>query len=332
MSYPPAKRQRSNTSRESANGTPQTAPPSLRHSHLAAGLSLYPSPGYENGGYPLQAAARQQISYNPYSPSAVTTPTGGYGGPYQTSTTGYGPGPYSPQQQANNFAAQYAAQSPPNGHMTYHNTNFQQQPRPNPATTTMQHQHQPTLADYAESYTPQPTAHAPPYHPNTNSYPDATVLNSHFSPAQMSSPAPIPSPAHLPTPAPQNGYRHTPEEEFGEMDEEEDAQGEMADESTEVRGCRSRQERGKMEYKVANICPRRRSTQTPNRREFLHLRLCLHRRSSLRAKADKRIIDARARRAAAIRNHANPACVASMGLAVLRLARAVTRAATSSPT
>lgn len=52
------------------------------------------------------------------------------------------------------------------------------------------------------------------------------------------------SPAHLPTPAPQNGNRHTPEDEMQGMDEEEeeeeeeedeeDAQGEMADESTEV--------------------------------------------------------------------------------------------------
>ncbi|XXG98824.1 hypothetical protein Hte_005154 [Hypoxylon texense] len=59
MSYPPAKRQLSNTSRESANGTPQTAPPSLRYSHIGQGLNLYPSPAYENGGYSLQPAARQ---------------------------------------------------------------------------------------------------------------------------------------------------------------------------------------------------------------------------------------------------------------------------------
>ncbi|KAI4862415.1 hypothetical protein F4820DRAFT_23920 [Hypoxylon rubiginosum] len=234
MSYPPAKRQRSNTSRESANGTPQTVPPSLRHSHISQGLSLYPSPGYENGGYSLQPTARQTVNYNPYSPGAVTTPTGGYGGPYHTSAAGYGTGPYSPQQQANSFATQYAAQSPSNGHMAYHNTNFHQQPRPNPATSTIQHQHQHALAEYAESYNPQPTAHAAPYHANTNSYPDASVLNSHFSPAPLSSPAPIPSPVHLPTPAPQNGNRHTPEDELREDDEEEDAQGETADESTEV--------------------------------------------------------------------------------------------------
>ncbi|KAI1401997.1 hypothetical protein F4819DRAFT_304957 [Hypoxylon fuscum] len=264
MSYPPAKRQRSNTSRESVNNTPQTAPPGLRHSHshLNQTLSLYPSPGYENGGYPLQA--RQSVSYNPYSPGAVTTPTGGYGGAYQASPTGYGAGPYSPQQQANNFAAQYS-QPPSNGHMAYHATNYSPQPRNNQPTPTLQQHAQHPMSQYGEPYTTQATTHATSYHASPNSYPDASVLNSHFSPAPLPSPAPMHSPAHLPTPAPQNGNRHTPEDEMQGMDEEEeeeeeeedeeDAQGEMADESTEQMYTNTEPPRTSMSTSVPTSVP-----------------------------------------------------------------------------
>ncbi|KAI1087474.1 hypothetical protein F5B19DRAFT_475399 [Rostrohypoxylon terebratum] len=129
MSYPPAKRQRSNTSRESANGTPQTVPPALRHHQVNPvnpvnpGLSLYSPTGYENGGYAIQPTARQTVTYNPYSPSPVTNPANGYAGTYQTSSAAYGTGSYSPQPQANAFAAHYS-QAPPNGHITSHHTHY----------------------------------------------------------------------------------------------------------------------------------------------------------------------------------------------------------------
>ncbi|KAI1374733.1 hypothetical protein F4677DRAFT_153820 [Hypoxylon crocopeplum] len=284
MSYPPAKRQRSNTSRESANTTAQTTAPALRHAQVGQGLNLYSPTGYENGGYPLQHAARPPVTYNPYSSNAVTNPTGGYGGAYPASTTGYGAGPYSPQQQSNGFAAHYS-QPPSNGHMpshathyaqagingirngsftetqaqaqaqvqtqtqtqtllqaqsspgtngtyspisTNHHTNYNQQPPRNAPPPIQQHpQHH--LSQYAESYTPQPAAHAASYHASTNSYSDTSTLNSHFSPAALPSPAPLPPPA----PRNGNGNGHTPDEDMHDNDDE-DAQGETADESTEV--------------------------------------------------------------------------------------------------
>ncbi|OTB04102.1 hypothetical protein M426DRAFT_321199 [Hypoxylon sp. CI-4A] len=278
MSYPPAKRQRSNTSRESLNGTPQTTAPALRH-HVSQGLSLYSPTGYENGGYSLQAATRPQVSYNPYTPGPVTHATAGYGGTYQTQApSDYAAGPYGSQQQANNFAAHYS-QAPSNGHMTSHAThyaqagmntlrnggfadtqtqtqallqgqspqsgtsgtyspvptnhqitNYNQPPRTNTPTSTIQ-QH--SLPQYGEPYNPQPTPHATAYHANANSYSDPSTLNSHFSPAHIPSPAHLPSPATLPTPVHQNGHIHTPDQEMQEQDDE-DAQGETADESTEV--------------------------------------------------------------------------------------------------
>lgn len=291
MSYPPAKRQRSNTSRDSVNGNPQTAAPALRHHQVAQGLSLYSPTVYENGGYPLQPTARQPVNYNPYSPGAVTNAAGGYGGAYQASSTGYGAGPYSPQQQPNGFAAHYS-QTSSNGHMTPHATHYAQagvngirngsfaetqaqvqaqaqaqtqtllqgqspqtaaggtyspiptnphvagygqQPRTNTPTTMPQHpQH--ALSQYGEPYTSQPAAHATSYHASANSYSDpSSTLNSHFSPAHLHSPAHLASPAPLPTPTPQNGNGHTPDEDMSDSDDEEDAQGETADESTEVR-------------------------------------------------------------------------------------------------
>ncbi|KAI0133306.1 hypothetical protein F4776DRAFT_624989 [Hypoxylon sp. NC0597] len=281
MSYPPAKRQRSNTSRDTVNGNPQTAPPALRHHPVSQGLGLYS--GYENGGYSLQPAARQTVSYNPYSPGAVTNSTGGYGGTYQASSTGYGAGPYSPQQQANTFAAHYS-QAPPNGHMAshathytqagvngirngnfadtqaqtqtqtllqgqspqpgaggtyspvptnHHVTTYNQQPRNNAPTSTIPQHPQHALSHFGEPYTTQPSAHAASYHTNTNSYSDPSSLNTHFSPAHLPSPAHLHSPAPLSTPMTHNGNGHTPED-LQDDDDEEDAQGEMADESTEV--------------------------------------------------------------------------------------------------
>ncbi|KAI1471004.1 uncharacterized protein F4812DRAFT_162379 [Daldinia caldariorum] len=280
MSYPPAKRQRSNTSRDSVNGNPQTTAPALRHHQISPGISLYSPTGYENGGYSLQPTARQTVAYNPYSSGAVTNSAGGYGGAYQASSAGYGAGPYSPQQQANTFVAHYS-QPPTNGHMTshathfngirngafaetqaqaqaqaqtqtllqgqspqtatggtyspvptnHHITNYNQQQRTNPSASTIP-QH---LSQYGEPYTSQPTAHATSYHASTNSYSDASTLNSHFSPAHLQSPAHLASPAPLSTSATQNGNGHTPEDLMQEDDdEEEDAQGEMADESTDV--------------------------------------------------------------------------------------------------
>lgn len=284
MSYPPAKRQRSNTSRESANGTPQTAAPALRHHQVNPGLSLYSPTGYDNGGYSIQPTARQAVAYNPYSPGPVTNPANGYAGTYQTSSAAYGAGPYSPQHQANTFAAHYS-QAPPNGHMAPHHTHYtpgvnairngtfaetpsqtqtqtllhSQSPQPGtggtyspvptphhitayqhqqsrtntPTTTIPQHPH-PSLSQYGEPYATQPTAHATSYHSNANSYSDPSPMNTHFSPA-----AHLPSPAHLHSPAPlatsmhQNGNSHTPED-MQDDDEDEDALGEMADDSTEV--------------------------------------------------------------------------------------------------
>lgn len=284
MSYPPAKRQRSNTSRESANGTPQTAAPALRHHQVNPGLSLYSPTGYDNGGYSIQPTARQAVAYNPYSPGPVTNPANGYAGTYQTSSAAYGAGPYSPQHQANTFAAHYS-QAPPNGHMAPHHTHYtpgvnairngtfaetpsqtqtqtllhSQSPQPGtggtyspvptphhitayqhqqsrtntPTTTIPQHPH-PSLSQYGEPYATQPTAHATSYHSNANSYSDPSPMNTHFSPA-----AHLPSPAHLHSPAPlatsmhQNGNSHTPED-MQDDDEDEDALGEMADDSTEA--------------------------------------------------------------------------------------------------
>ncbi|KAI1214398.1 uncharacterized protein F4807DRAFT_126753 [Annulohypoxylon truncatum] len=284
MSYPPAKRQRSNTSRESANGTPQTTAPALRHHQVNPGLSIYSPTGYENGGYSLQPTARQAVTYNPYSPGPVTNSAGGYAGTYQTSSAAYSAGPYSPQQQANSFAAHYS-QAAPNGHMASHpshytqagvngirNGNFaetqaqtqtqtllqsqspqpgtggtyspvptnhhvtsyqHQQPRTNPPTSTIPQHPQHPLSQYGEPYTTQPTAHATSYHTNANSYSDPSTLNSHFSPAHLPSPAHLHSPAPLPTPIHQNGNSLTPED-MQDDDDDEDALGEAADESTEV--------------------------------------------------------------------------------------------------
>ncbi|KAI2610420.1 hypothetical protein GGR54DRAFT_375309 [Hypoxylon sp. NC1633] len=284
MAYPPAKRQRSNTSRDSANVTAQTTAPALRHAQVNQGLSLYSAAAYENGGYSLQPTAHQPVSYNPYTPNQVTNATGGYGGAYQASTAGYGAGPYSPQQQANGFAAHYPQASPTNGHMTPHATHYtqadlngmrnrsfaetqaqaqvppqtllqgqspqsgtgvayspiptnhhaaafaQQQSRtntPTPALQQQQHQ-QHALSQYADPYPPQPMPHATSYHASTGSYSDSSTLNSRFSPEPLRSPAP------LPTPAAQSENAHSPDEMMHEDSEEEDAQGEAADDSTEV--------------------------------------------------------------------------------------------------
>ncbi|KAI1389226.1 uncharacterized protein F4822DRAFT_405395 [Hypoxylon trugodes] len=287
MSYPPAKRQRSNTSRDSVNGTPQTTAPALRHHQVNQGINLYSPTGYENGGYPLQTTARQQVNYNPYSPNTVTNTTGGYGGAYQTSSTGYGSGPYSPQQQTPSFATHYS-QAPTNGHMTSHVAHYaqaamngirngtfatetqaqtqtqtllqgqspqagtggtyspiptnhvtnynqqQQQPQQpaNPPTSTLSQHPQHSLSQYGEPYPSQTVAHPTTYHASTNSYSETpSTLNSHFSPAHLPSPSHLHSPAPMSTPLTHNGNGHTPED-LQEIDD--DAQGETADESTEI--------------------------------------------------------------------------------------------------
>ncbi|KAI1438910.1 hypothetical protein GGR50DRAFT_636347 [Xylaria sp. CBS 124048] len=122
MSYLPAKRQRSNTSRESSNAIPQTSAPALRQlpNHLSANLALYPtgapSAGYSNSPYAATQSTAAPAGHHPilafasYSANPVTTHHGAYGsGGYQNnaSTTGYGAAPYSPQHQPNPYANQY---------------------------------------------------------------------------------------------------------------------------------------------------------------------------------------------------------------------------------
>ncbi|KAI1128461.1 hypothetical protein F5Y10DRAFT_240420 [Nemania abortiva] len=127
--YLPAKRQRSNTSRESSNAIPQTTAPALRQhpSHLNGSLALYPtaaSAGYSNGAYAAAAtqssaasAHHQAVTYASYSAGPVTAQHNGYGsGGYQSnaSTAAYGATPYSPQHQTHPYATQYThAQASP---------------------------------------------------------------------------------------------------------------------------------------------------------------------------------------------------------------------------
>ncbi|KAI8634241.1 hypothetical protein F5Y19DRAFT_205934 [Xylariaceae sp. FL1651] len=278
MSYLPAKRQRSNTSRESSNTIPQTTAPALRQhpSQLNGSLALYPiaaaSAGYNNGYATTQSATapsahQQTVSYASYSAGPVTTQHNGYGGGggYQNgpSTAGYGATPYSPQHQTNPYANQYAhAQpspqlSPHTGHyappglngvqnggytqthahnpqsatrMTYspvssnHQTAAaysQQPPQRNnaAAVATMQTQSQHGLSSYGESYSSHTPTHSAQYQNTPSSYPDPTVA-THYSPAP------------LPTPQSHDVSRHM-SEDLPENDEE-DAQGEPADESTEI--------------------------------------------------------------------------------------------------
>ncbi|KAI1494247.1 hypothetical protein F5X96DRAFT_617958 [Biscogniauxia mediterranea] len=260
MSFPPAKRQRSNTSRESVNSTPQTAAPALRQSQVHPSLGLYSPAGYNNAAaaaaaYATQPAAHQNITYGSYAASPVTTTQpNGYAGGYQTSSNPYGASPYSPQQPPNAYAAQYSQPQPspqlathgghyaqpamngvqngayaqahasqPAARGTYspvpasHQTASYHQPQHRGAATPIQHpQH--SIPQYGDSYgshaAPQPTS----YHTTAAHYADPTTMSTHYSPAPMS--------------VSQSGSRHISEEP--EESDEEDAQGETADESTEV--------------------------------------------------------------------------------------------------
>ncbi|KAI1098963.1 hypothetical protein F4804DRAFT_323308 [Jackrogersella minutella] len=244
MSYPPAKRHRSNTSRDSANGVSQTAAPALRHHQVNPGLNLYSPTGYDNGGYSLQPTTRQTVAYNPYSPGPVTNSAGGYTGTYQTSPAGYGPGPYSPQQQAASFAAHYS-QAPPTGHMASHATHYTQAGvngirNGNFAETQAQTQTQTLLQGQSPqpgaggTYSPVPTNHhvtsynqQPRTNPPTStiaqhqqhplsqygepytSQPTAHAASYHATANSYSDPSTLNShfsPAHLPSPA----HLHSP--------------------------------------------------------------------------------------------------------------------------
>ncbi|KAI3327804.1 hypothetical protein HD806DRAFT_335402 [Xylariaceae sp. AK1471] len=281
MSYLPAKRQRSNTSRESSNAIPQTTAPALRQhpNHLNGNLALYPtaaatSAGYSNGAYAAAtqptappSAHHHTVSYASYSAGPVTTQHNGYGsGGYQNnaSAAGYGATPYSPQHQTNPYANQYthAQQSPqlsPHaGHyappglngvqnggytqthshnpqtatrMTYSpvSTNHQtaasynqpppQQQRSNVAVAAMQSQPQHALSSYGDSYSSHTPTHSGQYQTASPSYPDPNVA-AHYSPAP------------LPTPQSHDVSRHMSEDLT--ENEDEDAQGEPADESSEI--------------------------------------------------------------------------------------------------
>ncbi|KAI0019460.1 hypothetical protein F4780DRAFT_446546 [Xylariomycetidae sp. FL0641] len=238
MDYPPAKRQRSFTSRDSATHTPQTTAPGLRQSQVVSSLgALYSPTAYHNGGYP----------YGSYAASPVTTQHNGYGGGYPTSNTAYGTSPYSPQQQPSTYATQYtqngaygqpglggiqdggyaaqahsqaAAGAPYSPVHATHQAPSYHQPQPRNHSITIQHS-QPSLSHYTDSYTSQTSAHTTPYHASPSPFTDPTV-------SQQYSPAPLPTP--------QNDTRQPSEEVATAPEiEEEDAQGEAAeDDSPEV--------------------------------------------------------------------------------------------------
>ncbi|KAH9885931.1 hypothetical protein F4778DRAFT_759702 [Xylariomycetidae sp. FL2044] len=297
MSYPPNKRQRSNTSIDHVNSTPQTQPPALRqaahhqqqqqqqqqhpqhqhqhqqrqhphqhqhqhhqHQHqVASTLGPYSPTAYTNGGtYAAQATAQQTVSYASYSPNPVAAQSNGYGGAYQGNSTVYGAAPYSPQPQLNSYTTQYT-QSQPTEHIQPHavaaaaaayshartnglhnggayaqartpsldarttyspvHANHQTTTAYQSNTPTLQHsqQLQHSLPQYSESFSSHPSPHAPSFHSSSASYAD-TVIGSQYSPA--------------PLPTPLNETRNVSEDI--QEDDSEDAQGETADESTEL--------------------------------------------------------------------------------------------------
>ncbi|KAI0484144.1 hypothetical protein GGR56DRAFT_612559 [Xylariaceae sp. FL0804] len=251
MAYPPpAKRQRSNTSRESANTTPQTSAPALRGPPppVNPGLaSLYEAGDYGNASYAATPTAHQSIAYAPYSHN-------GYPGSYHHSSAAAAAayGSYSSQQQPTAYATPYqpAQQSP---HLPSHTAHYsqptlnglqnggyspaatrpyspitadhhaaaaayQQQPQPpsHAHATHIQHS-QPSLPQYGDAYTSHTPPQAAPYQAAPAPYADPTVAQ-HYSPAPM--------------PTPQHDARHVSDGSVG--NEDEDAQGETADESSEL--------------------------------------------------------------------------------------------------
>ncbi|KAI1340050.1 hypothetical protein F5Y15DRAFT_62635 [Xylariaceae sp. FL0016] len=257
MSYLPAKRQRSNTSRESADSTPQTAAPALRqspqiHSNIAVGP--YSPTTYGNDPYAPQPS-HQNIAYGSYSASPVTLQHNGYGGGYHTSSNAYTTATYSPQQTANAYATQYAQPQPSAQYSSHagpytqtalnglHNGGFSQSPTPQPPsagpyspitsshhTTThhtanyqqtqpppIHHSQQP-IPQYRDPYASQSPPQATPYHSNHSSYSEPSMSQHQYSPA--------------PLPTPQND--NPPILEESPENDDEDAQGEIADDYCQV--------------------------------------------------------------------------------------------------
>ncbi|RYO93278.1 hypothetical protein DL766_001398 [Monosporascus sp. MC13-8B] len=255
MSFPPAKRQRSNTSRDFANNAPQTAAPGLRQ-HPQLQVQENPIPalytaaaayGNDHGGYNPQSPVRQAVDYTSAypPPNAVTTAQPkGYTTAYHpqahaTPSTGY-EGSYSPQLQTRNHdyaTAQYQQQqgySQPglNGSHTHNGYTralqtevlraYSPTPHSNPQTTGHgQAQPQNSFVQYGETYTPQPAAHLPSYRGSATPYPDPTI-NPQYSPP------PVPPPHQQ---SPPNGNGQVPEDSGG--NDSEDAMGEAADDPTE---------------------------------------------------------------------------------------------------
>ncbi|KAI0536316.1 hypothetical protein GGR58DRAFT_514714 [Xylaria digitata] len=246
--------------------------PSHLNGSLALYPTASTTTGYNNGPYAAatqpnaaSSAHHQAVTYASYSAGPVTTQQhNGYGtGGYQSSasTAGYGATPYSPQHQTNPYATQYThAQpspqlSPHAGHyaptalgtvqnggytqththnpqttarMTYspvstsHPTAAsynQSAPQRNNAAVAAMSQSQHSLPSYGDSYASHTPTHSGQYQTASPSYPDPSVA-THYSPAP------------LPTPQSHDVSRHM-SEDLAENDDE-DAQGEPADESTEM--------------------------------------------------------------------------------------------------
>ncbi|CAJ2512072.1 Uu.00g076970.m01.CDS01 [Anthostomella pinea] len=283
MSYPPSKRQRSNTSREAVHTTPQTQAPALRQAHVNQVSQINPSLGglyspgaYTNGGYAPPPSGLPTVNYGSYAANPVTSQHNGYGGGYQNSSTAaaaaaaaYGAGPYSPQQQAHAYNTTHYPQPQPSPQLPSHNGHYPQaalngvqnggyptthtpqpgtrgpyspapvppshqattyhQPQPRNPTAAIQHAQHP-ITQYGESFSSQPSSHATAYHTNATPYPEPTVNHTNTTPYTESTVNQHYSPAPLPTPQ----HDDRPMSEDPPENDDEDAQGETADESTEV--------------------------------------------------------------------------------------------------
>ena len=249
--------------------------PNHLNGNLALYQTASTSAGYSNGPYATAAtqstsappAHHQAVTYASYSAGPVTTQHNGYGsGGYQSnaSTAPYGTASYSPQHQTNPYATQYthaqanpqlsphAGQYAPSALGSIQNGAYTQTHTHNPqntarmtyspistshptaailestsqrnnaaalATIQTQQQHG-SLASYGDSYATHTPTHSGQYHSASPSYQDPGVTG-HYSPAP------------LPTPQSHDVSRQM-SEDLAENDDE-DAQGEPADESPEVR-------------------------------------------------------------------------------------------------
>ncbi|KAI0913545.1 hypothetical protein F4823DRAFT_558875 [Ustulina deusta] len=257
-----------------ANHPSHPSLPSHLNGSLALYPTASTSAAYSNGPYAAAAtqpsaapaAHHQAVAYASYSAGPVTTQHNGYGsGGYQTnaSAAAYGAAPYSPQHQPNPYAAQYThAQASPQlsphaghyapsalggiqngGYAQTHTHNPQtaarmtyspvsashptatsilesSSQRSNAAIATIQSQPQHgSLSSYGDSYATHTPTHSGQFQTASPSYPDPSVA-AHYSPAP------------LPTPQSHDVSRHM-SEDLTENDDE-DAQGEPADESTEI--------------------------------------------------------------------------------------------------